>query len=157
MKPKDDVALWFSSIANIDNCRVPQSLCLWFNLCLKAKVGLFYSILIWSHKVNPSTVPSAIVYFEEVTYLLTYARVHYSIKNTKKTHKRICLPIVLVVIFNTIFRMLEAKVKASDYMFKNIQLKDTLNRHKEKLLQRGEGSVQLAFSYFFSMKHFFYI
>lgn len=53
--------------------------------------------------------------------------------------------------------MLDAKVRASDYMFKNIQLKDTLNRHKEKLLQCGEVSVQLAFSYFFSMKHFFYI
>lgn len=53
--------------------------------------------------------------------------------------------------------MLDAKVKASDYMFKNIQLKDTLNRHKEKLLQCGEVSVQLAFSDFFSTKHFFYI
>lgn len=53
--------------------------------------------------------------------------------------------------------MLDAKVKPSDYMFKNIQLKDTLNRHKEKLLQCGEVSVELAFSYFFSMKHFFYI
>lgn len=49
--------------------------------------------------------------------------------------------------------MLEAKVKASDYMFKNIQLKDTLNRHKEKLLQCGAFSVRFAFS----MKLFFYI
>lgn len=53
--------------------------------------------------------------------------------------------------------MLDAKVKDTDYMFKNIQLKDTLNRHKAKLLQCGEVSLQLAFSYFFSMKHFFYI